>query len=84
MEVLALQGLCKLRQLLDSVRLDKLFVVEVVEEKIETLLGVLDLHLEGLRCLASHTLHVTIQDIHKLLGVCWNVRPVTCGVTRLS
>lgn len=66
----------QLVQLLDGIRLD-IIVVEMVEEDVQTLLGIDHMRLELFRCLRLHALHVCVQDVVNWLRACGDVRSIT-------
>jgi len=68
-EVLRLKSLSKLIETLNSIRLNKFLIVQMIKENIETFLGILNLSCERGWGLGSDPLHVTCEYIDKLLSV---------------
>lgn len=75
--VARLNGLCQLRHVCDGVRLEQVFVVEVVEENVQPALSVVDLCLEGRWSAAPDALHVCGEDFVDGHGVGGDVGAVT-------
>lgn len=53
-----LEGLTQMRQLLNSRGLNKLLIIEMVKQKIQSFLRILDLRCKCCWCFGSNTLHV--------------------------
>lgn len=65
--ILGLDCLGQFAKLVDRRRLYELLVIEVVEQKVQSFLRVLDLRREVRRRLGHHPLHVLAQDIDQRL-----------------
>ena len=73
----------KLIHLLDRVGLEKVLVVEMVEQDVEALLGVGNMLLVLRRSLRLHALHVGIEDLVDGTRCVGNVRPIAGGCTHV-
>ena len=71
--VSSLKKLGEVIKFADSVRREKVFIVQMIEKDIKTLLCILHLCGERWRGFASNTLHITAENADHLLGVCLNV-----------
>lgn len=71
--LLCLQCLGQFSQSLDSVRFQKLPVVEVIEQEVQSLLCVLDLGMERRGRLGCNTLHIAAKDFYHQLGRGWDL-----------
>lgn len=78
-----LQRLRKLKYNIDRIWLEKVLVVEVIEQDVETFLGVGHLCFVARGCAALDTEHFVAEDLVDWLCVGWDVAAVSGGCGRL-
>lgn len=71
-----LQGACQLGQATHRVRLQQVFIVQVVKEDVQSFLGVVDLDLEGCGSTRFHSSHVRGKYLEDRLSSGWDVGSV--------
>lgn len=71
--LLALDVIYQLVQLFDCIRLEKVFIVEVVEQNVESLLGIYHMLFVLCWCFGFHSLHICIKHLIDPAGTVWNV-----------
>jgi hypothetical protein len=81
--VLRLDSLSKFVKSSNCVRLHKLFIIQVVEEDIESFLCILYLGCECRRSFRGDSLHVASENLDHSLSTQGNVRSVSSWVRRL-
>ena len=78
--LLARHGLTNLDHLAHSIRLEEFFVVQVVEQDVDTLVHVVDLWLEGLWCHGLDAGNFRREQVNDRLSIGGDVRSVTTRV----